>query len=104
MEWSEITFIKIFKIIAAFDNQTINQILQENNFAEEFFPLMRAIDYLETKDEDLIEKLSPEVRIVVEETIRTLQMISEEKSESKLNQKAKNKKDRKSEKSLALSE
>jgi tetratricopeptide (TPR) repeat protein len=38
-----------------------------------FFALERAINYLQTKDETLIEKLSPEVRGVVEETIRFLQ-------------------------------
>lgn len=82
----------------------IRKIISRTNSEDLFFSLIRAIDYLETKDETLIEKLSPEVRLVVEETIRTLQMVAEEKPEPESKQKAKNKKDRKSEKSLALSE
>jgi DNA-binding transcriptional ArsR family regulator len=102
-EFLGIAFIEIFKVLKSFDNKTVNQIIQKSNFAEEFFPLITAINYLETKDETLIEKLSPEIRIVVEETIKTLQMIEDNKSNSKTNQKQKTKKDRASEKTLALS-
>jgi len=57
----------------------IRKVILKTDYKELFFPLIRAIDYLENKDESLIEKLSPEVRAVVEETIRTLQMVSENK-------------------------
>lgn len=84
----------------------IRQLILENDLEEEFFLLVRAIDYIERKDDNLIEKLSPETRVVVEEIIRTLQMDLVENVESTPNAKNKNKKDRKSEssKSLALSE
>ena len=82
----------------------IRQLAEETEQRNYFSTLIYAIDFLEKKDESLIEKLSPEVRIVVEETIKTLQMIEEEKAKSETNQKKKTKKDRASEKSLALSE
>ena len=37
-----------------------------------FFPLARALDYISTKDEALIEKLTPEMRPIVDEVIKKL--------------------------------
>lgn len=74
--WIEISTSNLAQ---ALDSKDIREIIQLADFEEEFFPLVRAIDYLETKDETLIEKLSPEVRTVVEETIRTLQMTEQDK-------------------------
>jgi uncharacterized protein len=39
---------------------------------QELFPLVRAIDYLQTGNEELIEKLSPEYRKIVTEVAKTL--------------------------------
>ncbi|HET9531485.1 MAG TPA: hypothetical protein VFQ92_14100 [Blastocatellia bacterium] len=50
----------------------MNQLIKESNLEEKLFPLARAIDYLLTGDEALIEKLSPEVRGVVEEISSSL--------------------------------
>ncbi len=63
--------------------RNIRKLMQKSNYENEFFPLIRAIDYIETKDESILEKLSPEIRIVVEETIKTLQMVSEENEVAK---------------------
>jgi DNA-binding transcriptional ArsR family regulator len=59
-------------------SQRIKDVLRKHQLEETFIHLITAINYLETKDESLLEKLSPEVRIVVEETIKTLQMMSDE--------------------------
>jgi hypothetical protein len=42
-----------------------------------FFPVIRAIDYLETNDEVLIERLSPEIRIVVQEIVNSFRISSQ---------------------------
>lgn len=102
--WTEFLFEFYIYLAKYVDKQRAKDLIYLTKLSDEFFPLVCAIDYLETKDESLIEKLSPEVRIVVEETIKTLQMIEEEKAKSVTHQKPKTKKDRASEKSLALSE
>lgn len=48
------------------------QLIAEAGMEEHLFPLARAIDYLQTRDEALIEKLSPEVRGIVEEVVARL--------------------------------
>ena len=101
--WIEEASKKLIEIGGLSEFPSVQKLIFQAKFEKEFSHLILAIDYLETKDETLIEKLSPEVRIVVEETIKTLQMIEEGKSESETDQKKKNKKDRASEKSLALS-
>jgi tetratricopeptide (TPR) repeat protein len=51
------------------------QLIAEAGMEERLFPLARAIDYLQTGDEALIEKLSPEVRGIVEEVVAKLRAI-----------------------------
>ncbi len=48
------------------------QLISESDLEEPLFPLARAIDYLLIGDEALIEKLSPEVRGIVEEIVDKL--------------------------------
>jgi tetratricopeptide (TPR) repeat protein len=50
----------------------VRQLIRESELEEQLFPLARAIDYLLTGDEALIEKLSPEIKGVVEEVINNL--------------------------------
>lgn len=52
------------------------QLIAEAGMEERLFPLARAIDYLQTGDEALIEKLSPEVRGIVEEVVAKLKETS----------------------------
>ncbi len=53
------------------------QLIADAGMEERLFPLARAIDYLQTGDEALIEKLSPEVRGIVEEVVAKLRAISQ---------------------------
>jgi hypothetical protein len=53
------------------------QLITEAGMEERLFPLARAIDYLQTGDEALIEKLSPEVRGIVEEVVAKLKETSQ---------------------------
>ncbi|MGH9769639.1 MAG: tetratricopeptide repeat protein [Blastocatellia bacterium] len=50
----------------------VRELLAESKLEEQLFPLARAIDYLQTEDEALIEKLSPEVRGIVEKVVAKL--------------------------------
>jgi hypothetical protein len=52
--------------------QLARQLISESDLEEPLFPLARALDYLLTGDEALIEKLSPEVRGIVEEIVAKL--------------------------------
>jgi tetratricopeptide (TPR) repeat protein len=52
------------------------QLIAETEREDQFFPLARALDYLQTGDEALIEKLSPEVRGIVEEIIAKLKTVT----------------------------
>jgi tetratricopeptide (TPR) repeat protein len=54
------------------EGKFVRQLIEDSNLAEPLFPLARALDYLKTRDETLLEKLSPEVRCVVEEIIAKL--------------------------------
>jgi hypothetical protein len=53
------------------------QLITEAGMEEQLFPLARAIAYLQTGDEALIEKLSPEVRGIVEEVVAKLKETSQ---------------------------
>jgi RNA polymerase sigma factor (sigma-70 family) len=50
----------------------VRQLIAESSLEGRLFPLARAIDYLLTGDEALIEKLSPEIRGIVEEIVAKL--------------------------------
>ncbi len=84
---------RIFRVILSAaegaDYSNIRKILQGEELEERFFPVLRAIDYLETGNEDLIEKLSPEVRGIVEEAVRALRHTSEVEEKPKLIKKTK---------------
>src|SRR5262245_27476498 len=53
------------------------KLIAEAGMEERLFPLARAIDYLQTGAEALIEKLSPEVRGIVEEVVAKLKEASQ---------------------------
>jgi tetratricopeptide (TPR) repeat protein len=55
------------------------QLIEESDLSEPLFPLDRAIDYLLTGDEALIEKLSPEIRGIVEEIVAKLRNANQSK-------------------------
>jgi len=55
----------------------ICQLIAESDLEEQLFPLARAIDYLQTSDAALIEKLSPEVQGIVEKVVETLRTVAQ---------------------------
>ncbi|HYY15547.1 MAG TPA: tetratricopeptide repeat protein, partial [Gammaproteobacteria bacterium] len=54
----------------------VRQLIAGSDLEERLFPLARAIDYLLTGHEALIEKLSPEVRGIVEEVVVKLRPVT----------------------------
>ena len=56
----------------------VRQLIAESDLEEQLFPLARAIDYLQTGNAALIEKLSPEVKGIVEEVVETLQAVAQD--------------------------
>jgi tetratricopeptide (TPR) repeat protein len=58
-------------------------LIKESDVNETLFPLARAIDYLLTGDEALIEKLSPEVRGIVEEIVAKLRNTTNQSEQAK---------------------
>jgi hypothetical protein len=53
------------------------QLIAEAGMEDQLFTLARAIDYLQSGNEALIEKLSPEVRGIVEEVVAKLKETSQ---------------------------
>ncbi|MDA1312468.1 MAG: tetratricopeptide repeat protein [Acidobacteria bacterium] len=51
----------------------VRELIRNAGIEESLFPLVRALDYIESGDKALIEKLSPEVKGVVEEIVAELQ-------------------------------
>jgi tetratricopeptide (TPR) repeat protein/DNA-binding MarR family transcriptional regulator len=50
----------------------VRQLIREAHVEEQFFPLARAIDYISSGDQSLVDKLSPEVRELVEDISKGL--------------------------------
>lgn len=46
--------------------EAVKRVIAEFNLGELMFPLVRAIEYIDTRDRALIEKLTPEMRGIVE--------------------------------------
>ncbi len=87
-----LVFNIIFSAAEGDDYSNIRKLLQGEELEKRFFPVLRAIDYLETGDEDVIEKLSPEVRGIVEEAVRALRQTSNADEESEPVKKTKKRK------------
>lgn len=66
----------LLAVIRAGNLSLAQQLIKESNMKEQLFPFTRAIDYLQTGDESLIEKLSPEVRGIVEEIVAKLKTVA----------------------------
>jgi len=59
------------------------QLLAESNLEEPLFPLARALDYVLTGEEALLEKLSPEMRKIVDEIVEKLRATSGQAKQKK---------------------
>lgn len=71
-QWADVLLQYLMELAEIIDLAFVRQLIAESGVEERLFPLARAIDYLLTRDEALIEKLSPEVRGIVEEIIKKL--------------------------------
>lgn len=58
----------------------VRELIDSSDLEEPLFPLVRALDYLLEGDEALIEKLSPEVRAIVDEIVSTLRQSAQNKN------------------------
>jgi tetratricopeptide (TPR) repeat protein len=67
----------------------LREVIDESDLQESLFPLARALDYLTTGDKELIEKLSPEVRKIVEEIVNTLKSSTPKSNSRKKTRKSK---------------
>jgi hypothetical protein len=59
-------------LVATGSTNTFRNVIEEVGKEQQLFPLVRAIDYFTTGDEALLEKLSPEVRGVVDQVVNRL--------------------------------
>lgn len=71
-DWPNRMAAALLEVARADHLKFVRQLLTEARMEERLFPLARAIDYLQTGNEALIEKLSPEVRGIVEEVVAKL--------------------------------
>jgi len=61
------------------------ELITTSDLNEELFPLARALDYLLTNDESLVEKLSPEIRQIVTEIVTELRPDPQKKTRKEKN-------------------
>ena len=60
----------------------VRELITSSHTEDQFFPLARALDYLATGEEALIEKLTPEMRPIVEAVVASLHPASERAGET----------------------
>lgn len=71
-DWSKEILEAPFQVAEMGRLKDARLMIEELGLEEALFPLARAIDYLISGDEALIEKLSPEVRGIVQEVVAKL--------------------------------
>lgn len=82
-QWPDLVFWALFPVAQMGQLELARQLISESAMEEQLFPLARALDYLQTGDEALIEKLSPEVKGIVEEVVAKLRPAANEKKARK---------------------
>ncbi len=75
-EWPDVISNALIMIIQMGHLTLAQELLRESQLEAQLFPLARAIDYLQTGDESLIERLSPEVKGIVEEVVAKLRPVA----------------------------
>jgi len=75
-QWFETAFYDLQTVAQMGQWDFVCQLISESNLEEQIFPLARAIDYLQTGDESLIERLSPEVKGIVKEVVAKLRPVA----------------------------
>lgn len=68
----------LFEFAKVGDLAVVRELISEAGLDEHLFPMARAIDYIRTGDEALIEKLSPEIRGIVEEIVVKLRSATDQ--------------------------
>jgi tetratricopeptide (TPR) repeat protein len=82
-QWFETAFYDLQIVAQMGEWFFVRQLISESNLEEQLFPLARAIEYLQTGDEALIERLSPEVKGIVEEVVAKLRKTTNTKNKTK---------------------
>lgn len=82
-QWQKLLSIILLKLAESKHIKLARELVIESSLEKEFFPLIRAIDYVLTGDKMLTEKLSPEIRDIVEELIRRLHKVRPVKTDIK---------------------
>ena len=77
LSWSVVAFGIFLEAIKMGHRTFVRKLIEEAQMEETFFPLIRAMDYLATGDEALIETLTPEMRPIVEEVVASLRTATE---------------------------
>jgi hypothetical protein len=77
-DWPEAAAEALLQVARSGRFVFIRQLIAESDLEEQLFPLARAIDYLQTSDAALIEKLSPEVKGIVEKVVETLRTVAQD--------------------------
>ena len=70
-EWTR-PFLDMVGLVHAGRMEFVKKLIAQSGDRPELFPLRLALEYLDSHDRDLIEKLSPEVRGVVEDIVQRL--------------------------------
>jgi superkiller protein 3 len=83
--WHLIALIPLLTVAQVGHLEFVRQLIKESELEEPLFPFTRAIDYLLTGDEALVEKLSPEVRGIVEEIVGKLREATNQAEQLKSN-------------------
>jgi tetratricopeptide (TPR) repeat protein len=77
-DWPDVVAEALLQIAKSGRFVFIRQLIAESDLEEQLFPLARAIDYLQAGDAALIEKLSPEVKGIVEKVVETLRTVAQD--------------------------
>jgi tetratricopeptide (TPR) repeat protein len=75
-DWIESILADLLSIAQTGHLKFARELITESGLEERLFPLVRAIDYLQTDDESLVEQLSPEVRGIVKEVVDKLRPVA----------------------------
>ncbi len=70
--WTDLLTVIAVSLVKTGRGALVKELLTQSGDHPQFFPLRLALEYLDTRDRDLIEKLSPEVRGVVEDIVQRL--------------------------------
>lgn len=74
-QWQKLLSIILLKLAESKHIKLARELIIGSSLEKEFFPLIRAIDYVVIGDKILLEKLSPEIRDIVEELIHRLHKV-----------------------------